>query len=65
MNTIGPKILAGAVTGFSASLAIDLHAFEASPDLLKKFDWKLAFTRYAMGAVMGALAGAGFGAVQP
>lgn len=49
-------ILAGALGGFIAALAVDLNAWSKSEE---PFDWGLAFRRWLAGAVAGISAGSG------
>lgn len=53
-------ILGGAAAGFLAALAVDINAWAKSE---KPFDWGLAVKRWIAGAVTGAAAGAGAGAL--
>lgn len=54
-------ILLSAFGGALAAFKTDVDAYKAHPD--PKFDWKVAASRWLQGAIAGALAGAGFGAV--
>lgn len=56
------KLISGAVSGFVAAFLVDWNAFMRS-EPSAKFDWGLAFKRWVTGAVSGALAGLGMGAV--
>jgi hypothetical protein len=51
------KIATAAMGGLIAAVAVDYHAFKQNPDF--KFDFTLAFKRWVMGAVAGAIAGVG------
>jgi hypothetical protein len=62
MNINLNTILAGALAGFAGAAKTDLAVFFARPEKLAKFNWRLAGTRYAVGAVTGALAVLGVGA---
>lgn len=53
-------IAISAVAGLIAAIKTDVNAWEHSEPGLK-FDWKLAFRRWAAGAFFGAVAGAGLG----
>lgn len=53
-------VIAGAVSGFVAALVVDVNAWARSK---KPFDWGLAVKRWLAGAVSGAAASAGVGAV--
>jgi hypothetical protein len=53
-------IIGGAAAGFLAALAVDINAWAKSD---KPFDWGLAGKRWLAGAVTGAAAGAGAGAL--
>ncbi len=58
-NSISTSIT-GAISGFLAAFIIDLHAFNKaireSGAVNVKFDWKLAITRWLIGAVSGFIA---------
>ena len=56
-------IIKGAIAGFLAAASVDLHGF-MSADSESKFDWSLALERYAIGTVLGAIAGAGLDTTQ-
>jgi hypothetical protein len=55
----------GALTSIAPVLLADLHSFTTWKNLddAAKFDWKIAALRLTQGAVAGALAGLGLGAV--
>ena len=55
----------GAITGFVAAAATDLHAFKMwkSVDEAKAYQWGVAAWRWFQGAVLGALTAAGLGAL--
>ena len=57
MNPIITKVLAGAGSGFLAAFVVDLGAFRSAlqTDSWRKFDWKIAASRWAQGAISGAL----------
>ena len=57
------KIISGALAGLVSAVAVDLDAFKKwqSVKEFQTFNWKLAALRWLKGAVLGALAGAGFG----
>lgn len=54
-------ILAGALGGFLAAVAVDINAWSKSDD---PFDWGLALKRWIAGAVSGATAGFGIGVIE-
>lgn len=54
-------ILAGALGGFLAAVAVDINAWSKSDDF---FDWGLALKRWIAGAVSGATAGFGIGVIE-
>lgn len=54
-------ILAGALGGFLAAVAVDINAWSKSDD---PFDWGLALKRWVAGAVSGATAGFGIGVIE-
>lgn len=58
MNLELNKIIAGAVSGLLAAVLVDVDAWRShkGPD---PFNWGLAFKRWLVGAISGALAGAG------
>lgn len=53
----------GAITGLVGAMAVDYHAFQKfkSDEEFKGYNWKLAFTRWAMGMFSGAITGSGLG----
>jgi hypothetical protein len=53
------RIVQGAVAGFLAAAAVDLHAFQTwkSLDEAHTYNWKLAIGRWIMGAATGAATG--------
>lgn len=51
-------IIAGALGGFLAAVAVDVNAWAKSD---KPFDWGLAFKRWVAGAIAGASGGVGAG----
>jgi hypothetical protein len=55
-------VIAGAISGFVSAFLVDLDAWKKAP-ANEAFDWALALKRWAAGALSGALAGAGFGAL--
>lgn len=59
MNELTKKIIAGTVSGFVSALLVDLDAWKKSAGA--GFDYGLAFKRWVVGAVSGALAGLGIG----
>ncbi len=64
MSAFGKQLLAGVVSGVVSAAVVDIHAFQVSktPLLdLKKFSWKTAVTRWAMGGVAGGMASLGLG----
>lgn len=60
MNT--KVLISGAVTGFVGAFLADLHAWSVAP-AGSTFAWNSAFKRWVAGALSGALAGIGLGAV--
>ena len=57
-------VVRGAITGSLAAAAVDFQAFRSwkSFDDVTKYDWRLAAFRWVQGAIVGGLAGLGFGA---
>lgn len=60
MNIDIRTLVAGAVGGFLAAVAVDVNAWARSGG---EFDWGLAFKRWVAGAVSGAFGGTGAGLV--
>lgn len=59
-------IFRGIVAGVGAAAVVDVHAFLAwkqAHDFVT-YDWGTAILRWLQGAVTGAIAGAGFGAIS-
>ena len=54
-------ILAGAISGFVSAFLVDLHAWSQDEDGI--YNWTLAAKRWVAGAVSGAAAAAGLGAM--
>lgn len=54
------KLIAGAASGLLAAVVVDVQAWSRSGGA---FDWGLAFKRWVSGAVSGAVAAMGIGAV--
>lgn len=54
-------IVAGALGGFLAAVAVDIHAWSKTEG---DYDWGLAVKRWVAGAVAGAAGALGFGGVQ-
>lgn len=56
----------GALAGVGSAAVVDLHAFLTWKNLqdAAKYDWGTAAFRWLQGAVTGALAGAGLGAIS-
>lgn len=59
-------IFAGAVSGLLSAMIVDYQAFRAwaTQNVGWDFSWRVALTRWAFGAVSGALAALGLGGVQ-
>lgn len=55
----------GAVTGWLSAAAVDFHAFLAWKKLddFITYDWSTALFRWGQGIVVGAVTGAGYGAL--
>jgi hypothetical protein len=55
-------IFRGMLTGLITAAAVDFHAFKTWHTFgdVKQFDWITAIIRWTIGAVTGALTGAGF-----
>ena len=64
MNFDLHKILAGALTGLLAAVAVDLDAFRKSGGATVGFDVALALKRWLSGALLGALGAAGLAQVN-
>lgn len=61
------KIIGGALAGLLSAIIVDLHAWQNDGfafSWAKKFEWRIAASRWLQGAIAGALAGAGLGVVQ-
>jgi hypothetical protein len=56
-------LVSGALTGFLGAFLADLHAWSQAPTGAA-FAWSSAFKRWVAGALSGALAGVGIGAVS-
>ena len=59
-------IIRGALTGAAAAAVVDVHAFLTWKSVQEAltYSWSTAALRWVQGAVTGALAGAGFGAIS-
>lgn len=65
MEWLSNPIVQGAIAGAIAAASVDLSAFRAWKrwhDILT-YDWRVATFRWFQGAVLGAFAAAGFGAL--
>jgi hypothetical protein len=58
-------IVRGALSGLLAAALVDIHSFRTfkNVDEFAAYDWRLAGFRWFQGAVAGAIAAAGLGAI--
>ena len=65
MTWLQNPIVKGAITGVLSAAAVDLHALTKFTDWsqLRKYQWSTASFRWFTGAVTGAIAAAGYGAL--
>lgn len=59
------RLIAGAFSGLAAAMAVDFQAFRSwkTGKEFTTYAWKVAFGRWLIGAISGAMGAAGFGAV--